>query len=173
MKIMGIVGYKNSGKTRLMQEIIKYFATKNILVSTIKHAHHNFAIDQDGTDSFIHRNAGAVEVLISSSKRWAKIDERKNLKELTLSDLLKKIDRADIVLVEGFKNENHKKIEVVRKIDRNQKPLYNSLTNIVAVVTNQEIDIDLPKFKDNEFKKIGEFILSECQWTKNHLKKKK
>jgi len=102
-------------------------------------------------------------VLISSSKRWAKIDERKNLKELTLSDLLKKIDRADIVLVEGFKNENHKKIEVVRKIDRNQKPLYNSLTNIVAVVTNQEIDIDLPKFKDNEFKKIGEFILSECQ----------
>ena len=129
MKVIGIVGWKNSGKTRLMQGIIKYFSSKNLLVGTIKHAHCNFEIDREGTDSFLHRKAGADEVIISSSKRWAKIDERIKLDELSLENLIKKIERADIVLVEGFKKENHKKIEVIRENNLKNDPLFNSLKN--------------------------------------------
>jgi len=160
MKIIGIVGWKNSGKTTLMKQIIRYLVSKNFVVGTIKHAHYNFDIDKEGTDSFIHRNAGAQEVLISSSEKWAKIDERKTLKELSLDDLLKKIERSDIVLVEGFKRENHKKIEVIRNIDQNKKPLFNSLNNIVAVVTNYDFNIKIPTFKENDYEGIGNFIIS-------------
>ena len=126
MIVIGIIGWKNSGKTRLMQGIIKYFSSKNLIVGTIKHAHSNFEIDHEGTDSFLHRKAGAHEVIISSSKRWAKIDERIKLNELSLEKLINKIERADIVLVEGFKNENHKKIEVIRETESKNEPLFNS-----------------------------------------------
>ena len=78
MIVIGIVGWKNSGKTRLVQELIKYFVTKKLKVGTIKHAHHNFDIDKQDTDSFLHRKAGAKEVLISSAKRWAKIPGQKH-----------------------------------------------------------------------------------------------
>ena len=75
MLVIGIVGWKNSGKTRLMQKMIKYFSKKNFIVATIKHAHHNFDIDHKGTDSYLHRKSGANEIIISSSRRWAKIEE--------------------------------------------------------------------------------------------------
>ena len=160
MKIIGIVGWKNSGKTRLAKEIIKYLVSKDFVIGTIKHAHHSFDIDKKETDSFIHRKAGAQEVLISSSKRWAKIDEREKLNELSLNDLLKKIERADIVLVEGFKKESHKKIEVMRGIDSKKKPLYNILSNVVAIVSNYKVNAKVPVFKENDFKGIGNFIIS-------------
>ena len=106
MKICGIVGWKNSGKTRLMQGLIKYFSSKNLFVGTIKHAHRNFEIDHEGSDSFLHRKAGANEVIISSSKRWAKIDERAKSDELSLEMLgmhgspaaNKLIQQADLIL---------------------------------------------------------------------------
>ena len=161
MIVIGIVGWKNSGKTRLVQELIKYFVTKKLKVGTIKHAHHNFDIDKQDTDSFLHRKAGAKEVLISSAKRWAKIEERNNFDELSLHDLINKIETSDIILVEGYKKENHKKIEVIRKIDPFHKPLFSHVKNIIAVVSNEKIDTDLPVFKDNDFNTIGEFILSQ------------
>ena len=161
MIVIGIVGWKNSGKTRLVQELIKYFVTKKLKVGTIKHAHHNFDIDKQDTDSFLHRKAGAKEVLISSSKRWAKIEEKNNFDELSLHDLINKIETSDIILVEGYKKENHKKIEVIRKIDPFHKPLFSHVKNIIAVVSNEKIDTDLPVFKDNDFNTIGEFILSQ------------
>ena len=91
MIVIGIVGWKNSGKTRLIKELIKYFSSKKYKVATIKHAHNNFEIDKVGTDSFAHRKAGANEILISSSKRWAKINEISYRNELKLNDLLTKI----------------------------------------------------------------------------------
>ena len=160
MKIIGIVGWKNSGKTRLMQGMIKYFSSKNLLVGTIKHASCNFEIDREGTDSFLHRKAGAEEVIISSSKRWAKIDERVKSDELSLENLIKKIERADIVLVEGFKKENHKKIEVIREKNSKNEPLFNSLNNVIAIVSDKKQNTNLPIFDFNDFEKIGEFILS-------------
>ena len=159
MIIIGIVGWKNSGKTRLMQGLIKYFSKKNFKVASIKHAHHNFDIDREGTDSFLHRKSGAQEVLISSSKRWAKIDERNELKEMKLSNLIKKIERADIVFVEGFKNENHNKIEILRKGNLNKKPLYKSLKNVIGIVSDEKIKTKLPIFKSKDYKKIYDLIL--------------
>ena len=158
MLVIGIVGWKNSGKTRLMQKMIKYFSKKNFIVATIKHAHHNFDIDHKGTDSYLHRKSGANEIIISSSRRWAKIEEIKNRTELSLNNLEKEIKNADIVLVEGYKNENNKKIEVIR--NKNKKNLYQSLNNVIAVVCNKDLKIDIPVFKDTEYKKIGDFILS-------------
>ena len=108
----------------------------------------------------MHRKAGAHEVIISSSKRWAKIDERIKLNELSLEKLINKIERADIVLVEGFKNENHKKIEVIRETESKNEPLFNSLKNVIAIVSSKKQNTNLPVFDVNDYKKIGEFILS-------------
>jgi len=160
MIVIGIVGWKNSGKTRLIKELIKYFSSKKYKVATIKHAHHNFEIDKVGTDSFAHRKAGANEILISSSKRWAKINEISYRNELKLNDLLTKIENSEIVLVEGFKKENHKKIEVVRTSETKKKPLYSSLKNVIALVSNEKLNINIPIFKDSEFEKIANFIIS-------------
>ena len=160
MIVIGIVGWKNSGKTRLIKELIKYFSSKKYKVATIKHAHHNFEIDKVGTDSFAHGKSGASEVLISSSKRWAKINEISNRNELKLNDLLQKIENSEIVLVEGFKKENHKKIEVVRTSETKKKPLYSSLKNVIALVSNEKLNINIPIFKDSEFEKIANFIIS-------------
>ena len=160
MIVIGIVGWKNSGKTRLIKELIKYFSSKKYKVATIKHAHHNFEIDKVGTDSFVHRKSGASEVLISSSKRWAKINEISNRNELKLNDLLQKIENSEIVLVEGFKKENHKKIEVIRTSKTKKKPLYSSLKNVIALVSNEKLNINIPIFKDSEYEKIANFIIS-------------
>ena len=86
MILCGIVGWKNSGKTFLAQKLINYFSKKNFVVASIKHAHHNFEIDQPNTDSFLHRKAGSQQVIISSSKRWAKIEELNNSNEKKLED---------------------------------------------------------------------------------------
>ena len=163
MKVIGIVGLKNSGKTTTIKDLIKYFNSKKLVVGTIKHAHHNFEIDKEGTDSFIHRQSGAQEVIISSSKRWAKIEERTNKKERSLKYLIKKIERSDILLIEGFKKDNHKKIEIYRKVDTNNKPLYTKLKNVVEIVTNDKISTKLPIFKLEEIEKIARFILNNCK----------
>ena len=98
--------------------------------------------------------------MISSAKRWAKIEERNNFDELSLDELINKIEKSDIILVEGYKKENHKKIEVIRRIESHRKPLFKTLNNIIAIVSNEQLDTDLPVFKDNEYKKIAKFILS-------------
>ena len=159
MIIIGIVGWKNSGKTTLVKNLIKYFTKKKYVVGSIKHAHHNFDIDKRGTDSFIHRKSGASEVLISSNKRFAKIEGRNNLKELSLNKLISKIERSDIVIVEGFKKENHKKIEVIRSYIKNQKPLFESVKNVIAIATNKKVKTNLPMFDINDYQKIGDFII--------------
>ena len=114
MKIFGIVGWKNSGKTYYAQKIISKLCQLEMRVASIKHAHHDFDIDQPGTDSFLHRNAGSEQIIISSSKRWAKIYELNNAPEKKLSDLINELDKVDIVIVEGYKNENHPKIEIIK-----------------------------------------------------------
>ena len=89
----GIVGWKNSGKTYLVQRLIEWFSKKNLVVASIKHAHHNFDIDRSGTDSFLHRQAGSKQIIISSSKRWAKIVEMDKLREKTLDELIMELDK--------------------------------------------------------------------------------
>ena len=160
MIVVGIIGLKNSGKTRLIQKMIEYFSTKNLIVGTIKHAHHNFDIDKKDTDSFLHRKAGAREVIICSSKRWAKIYERDDSEEISLDDLIIKIKKADIVLVEGFKKEKHKKIEIIRNNENLKNPLFKSVSNVIGIVSNHKIKTSLPTFNDQDFNRIGNLILS-------------
>ena len=114
MKICGIVGWKNSGKTFFARELISFFTHQKLKVASIKHAHHNFDIDKPNTDSFLHRRAGSQQVIISSSKRWAKISELNKSNEKTLYELIDELNSPDIIIVEGFKNEKHAKIEIIK-----------------------------------------------------------
>ena len=159
MKVIGIIGLKNSGKTFFVSEIIKKLKLKNYDVASVKHAHHNFDIDHENTDSYIHRNSGSSQVIISSSKRWAKISENTNNNEKTLKELLAQLENTDYVIIEGFKNEEHPKIEVIK--EDNSSFLYNKISNVVGLISNQNIPSNLPQFKRNEIDHVVNFIINE------------
>ena len=161
MKIVGIVGWKNSGKTYFVSKIINKLQIKNYRVASIKHAHHEFDIDHKDTDSYIHRKAGSTQVIVSSSKRWVKITELNNSKERTLNYLLNQLSHTDIVIVEGFKNDNHPKIEIIKKF--NNDYLFNKISNIKAVISDEKINTDLKQFKKNEIDNIVNFILEDIK----------
>ena len=114
MKVWGIVGWKNSGKTGLMERLVAAFTARGLRVSTIKHAHHAFDIDQPSKDSHRHREAGATEVLISGGARFALMHELRGADEPSLAELLARLSPVDLVLVEGFKSEPHPKLEAHR-----------------------------------------------------------
>ena len=155
-KVIGIVGWKDVGKTFVVTEIIKLLVQKGYKVGSIKHAHHNFDIDQRGTDSFKHRKSGSTEVIISSSKRWAKIIENINKKEKKLNELLKEFNDIDVAIVEGFKKENHPKIEI---ISQNSKIQNNEINNVIAIVSDNIIDSSIPVFKKNDVESLTQFII--------------
>tara|TARA_Y100001960_G_scaffold82472_1_gene88117 strand:+ start:33 stop:515 length:483 start_codon:yes stop_codon:yes gene_type:complete len=159
MKIIGIIGWKNSGKTFYVQEIIKKLRKKGYSVASIKHAHHEFDVDQPKTDSFLHRKAGSQQVIISSSKRWVKITELENNTEKNLTELLQQLSTTDIVIVEGFKNDNHPKIEIIKEKSKNY--LFNQISNVVALISDIEVDSNIRKFKKNEIELIVKFILND------------
>lgn len=113
-KILGIVGWKNSGKTTLIEALLREMETRGLRVSTVKHAHHAFDIDIPGKDSHRHREAGAHEVIVASARRWVLQHELRDVPEPPLADLVAKLAPCDLVLVEGFKRGSHDKIEVAR-----------------------------------------------------------
>lgn len=114
MKVWGIIGWKNSGKTGLMERLVAEFTQRGLTVSTMKHAHHAFDLDRPGKDSHRHRGAGAREVLLASGRRWALMHELRDAAEPELDDLLTKLAPVDLVLVEGFKSGPQLKIEAHR-----------------------------------------------------------
>ncbi|MDE3117186.1 MAG: molybdopterin-guanine dinucleotide biosynthesis protein B [Pseudomonadota bacterium] len=152
-KLIGIVGWKNSGKTTLIERLVARFTGDGLRVATIKHAHHDFDIDHPGKDSWRHRHAGAREVLITSQRRWALLHENEGETEPTLGDLLARLSPADLVIVEGFKQHDHPKIEVVLAPPR-ERLLCENDAAVVAVATNMpelvlarslpRLDIDRP-----------------------------
>src|SRR5437868_14923182 len=115
MKVIGIAGWSGAGKTALLARVIPRLVARAYRVSTIKHAHHAFDIDQPGKDSHAHRMAGATEVLVSSANRFALMHELRGHPEWTLDALLEKLSQADLALVEGFKTEADPQLEVFRK----------------------------------------------------------
>ena len=157
-KIIGITGWKDVGKTYYASLIIKSLVKKGYQVGSIKHAHHDFDIDKPGTDSFEHREAGSSQVIISSSKRWAKITENNNTYEKSLDELIKEFNNVDIVVVEGFKKDNHPKIEILTKglNNRNKETI-----NVIAVVSNDLKDTTIPVFKENDIENLVEFIIKK------------
>jgi len=143
MKVIGLAGWSGAGKTTLLSRIIPHFIKNGLRVSVIKHAHHGFDVDVPGKDSWVHRQSGATEVLVSSGKRWALMHELREAPEPRLPELLKKISRVDLVVVEGFKSESHRKIEVHRAA--NGKPLlFPDDPAIAGIATDGVIKTALP-----------------------------
>jgi molybdopterin-guanine dinucleotide biosynthesis adapter protein len=143
MRIIGLAGWSGSGKTTLVTRVIPVLVQRGIKVATVKHAHHTFDIDQPGKDSWAHRQAGACEVAVVSSRRWAIIhelgqrgeQEAEQEPEPPLADILQKLSPVDLVIVEGFKRHGHPKLEVYR--DSVGKPLLHPDDDcIVAVATD-------------------------------------
>jgi len=157
-KIIGIVGWKNVGKTYFATEIIKLLVSKGYKVGSIKHAHHDFDIDIPGSDSFKHREAGSNQVIISSSKRWAKIFENNNKKEKNLTELIKEFQDIDITVVEGFKKENHPKIEIIGK---NSQSINKEIKNVIAIVSDEISNSNITVFKKNDIEGLVEFIIKK------------
>jgi len=142
MRIIGLAGWSGSGKTTLITKVIPRLIARGVTVSTLKHAHHGFDLDQPGKDSFFHRTAGATEVIISSAKRFAILHELRGEEEWDLPDLVGKMSPVDLVLVEGYKRDAFPKLEIHRAA--NGKPLIHPEdAHIVAIAS----DIELPAAK--------------------------
>ena len=143
MKVIGLAGWSGAGKTTLLSRLLPHFIARGLRVSVIKHAHHEFDVDVPGKDSWVHRQSGAVEVLVSSTRRWALMHELRGASEPKLPELLAKMSRVDLVLIEGFKREPHRKIEVHRAA--NGKPaLFPDDPGIVGIATDTKLETTLP-----------------------------
>jgi len=158
MKIIGIAGYSGSGKTTLIEKLIPMFVLEGFKVSLIKHAHHEFDVDQPGKDSWRHRHAGASEVMIGSSNRWALMHELRGAPEPSLDDLLKRLSPCDLVIVEGWKFNAIPKVEVHRKLA--DKPLlFTEDRSVVAIATDEQLASELPQFGLEDAEGVAQFII--------------
>jgi len=143
MKVIGLAGWSGAGKTTLLVRVIPHFRAQGLRVSVIKHAHHSFDVDVPGKDSWVHRQSGAEEVLVSSVNRWALMHELRGNPEPRLPELLKKMSPVDLVVVEGFKSEPHRKIEVHRKAN-GKAPLFPDDPAIAGIATDAAVETTLP-----------------------------
>jgi len=160
MRLYGVTGWKNAGKTGLMERLVTEIAGRGLSVSTVKHAHHSFDVDHPGRDSYRHRAAGATEVLLSSRNRFALMHEMRGEEEMPLDALLAKLAPVDLVLVEGYKREPHPKIEAFRAGTGNALIAPGDPT-IRAVASDVALDLDRPVFDLNDTGAITDFILAE------------
>ncbi|AVO47001.1 molybdopterin-guanine dinucleotide biosynthesis protein B [Phreatobacter cathodiphilus] len=137
MKVVGLAGWSGAGKTTLLARVIPVLTGRGLAVSTVKHAHHAFDIDQPGKDSHAHREAGAREVLVASGRRWALMHELRDEEEPRLADLLARLSPVDLVIVEGFKREAHPKVEIHRAA--NGKPwLFPDVSHVRGLICDAE-----------------------------------
>lgn len=160
MKVFGVTGWKNSGKTGLMERLVGEFCARGLSVSTIKHAHHAVDVDQAGTDSHRHRVAGASEVVLASGARVALMQELRGAPEPSLADLLARLSPVDLVLVEGYKREAHPKIEAHRA-ETGHPLIAPDDPQIRAVASDTPLDIDRPVLDLNDTAGIADFIAAE------------
>lgn len=160
MRIYGVVGWKNAGKTGLMERLVTEITSRGISVSTIKHAHHSFDVDHEGKDSFRHRQAGATEVLLASRNRFALMHELRQEQEPGLDDLLPRLSPVDLVLIEGYKRDQHPKIEAHRAETGNPLIAPDDPT-IRAVASDTPLDLDRPVFDLDDTKAIADFVIAE------------
>ncbi len=157
--IIGITGWKNSGKTTLTERLVSELVLRGYRVATIKHAHHEFDIDHEGRDSFRHRKAGASEVAVVSSKRWALIHELEGEAEPPLEVVISKLAPCDLIIIEGYKREGHPKIEVRREGARETTPLAPNDTSIIAIASDAGIGPEtLPVFLLDDVTAIADFV---------------
>lgn len=161
MKIYGVTGWKNAGKTGLMERLVSEMVGRGLRVSTIKHAHHETEVDHAGTDSYRHRLAGASEVILSSPRRWAIMHELRDAPEPDLADLLGRLTPVDLVLIEGYKRAPHPKVEAHR-VETGRGLLAPENPTIRAVASNTlHPDLALPVLELDDTAAIADFILHD------------
>jgi molybdopterin-guanine dinucleotide biosynthesis protein B len=162
MKIFGLVGWSGSGKTTLIRMLIPELISQGYRVSTMKHTHHDFDIDKPGKDSYEHRVAGANQVLITGTKRWALLNENRDQPEPDVEELLDRMENVDLVLIEGFKNHSHAKLEVFRKSLGKELIAAND-PSVFAVATDEELVTDAVVVLDlNDVKGVAQYIIDFC-----------
>ena len=157
-RVIGVAGFKNAGKTTLVEKLVTELTRRGHRISTVKHAHHSFDIDHEGRDSFRHRKAGASEVAVVSRHRWAIIHEMRDSEEPTLADILAKLEPCDLVIVEGYKRDSHDKIEV-RNLELAHPKLAGDDSTVVAVAANGQVsDAPVPVFDRDDVSALASFI---------------
>jgi molybdopterin-guanine dinucleotide biosynthesis protein B len=156
-RLFGLTGLSNSGKTTLMEDLISWFRLEGMTVSTIKHAHHEFDLDQPGKDSYRMREAGAHEVLLVGGNRSVLMHEYRDAGEPLLEHLVERLAPCDIVFVEGYKNSAIPKIEVYRP-SLGRAPVWPENATIIAVASDEAIDCPLPALDLNDGPAIAEHI---------------
>jgi molybdopterin-guanine dinucleotide biosynthesis adapter protein len=157
-RVIGVAGFKNAGKTTLVEKLVQTLTARGHRVSTVKHAHHSFDIDQEGRDSFRHRKAGATEVAVVSRHRWAIMHEARQEEEPSLPDILAKLAPCDLVIVEGYKRDGHDKIEV-RNLDLDHPALAGDDPTIVAIAANGAVThAPVPVFARDDVTALVRFI---------------
>lgn len=163
--IFGVTGWKNSGKTRMVANLVREFTARGLKVSTVKHAHHSFDVDQEGRDSWQHRQAGASEVALVSRNRWALMHELRKEEEPSLDDILARLSPCDLVIIEGYKREDHPKIEMIRETQTprpaSDPMLWREDPSIVLIGSAAKIDeCPLPRLDPDQVSDIADFILA-------------
>lgn len=158
VRLIGLSGWSGSGKTTLLTVLIPALIARGRTVSTIKHAHHSFEVDKPGKDSYVHREAGAQEVLISSERRWALMRELRGAPEPSLRTLLSRLSPVDLVLIEGYKHEAHPKIEIYRSVVG--KPLLHPHDErIVALASDAPVPATtVPRVDLNDIEAIADLV---------------
>jgi molybdopterin-guanine dinucleotide biosynthesis adapter protein len=135
MRIIGLAGWSGAGKTTLLAKVLPRIVARGLTVSTLKHAHHSFDLDQPGKDSHTHRMAGATEVLIASVNRYALMHELRGAAEPSLHELLEKLSPVDLVVIEGFKTARYPKLEVFRA-EVGKPPLHPDDPFVVGIASD-------------------------------------
>ncbi|MCA3575592.1 MAG: molybdopterin-guanine dinucleotide biosynthesis protein B [Aestuariivirga sp.] len=157
-KVIGVAGFKNAGKTTLVEKLVSELTRRGYRISTVKHAHHSFDIDHEGRDSFRHRKAGASEVAVVSRHRWAIIHESREDAEPTLAEILGKLAPCDLVIVEGYKRDTHDKIEV-RNLALANPELAGEDPTVVAIAANGPVaGAPVPLFDRDDVSALAGFI---------------
>ena len=160
-RLIGLAGWSGAGKTTLIGKLIPILAWRGLKVSTIKHAHHTFDIDQPGKDCWLHRQAGAAEVLVASANRFALIHEYRGAPEPSLDELLSRLGPADLVIIEGFRHGRHPKIEIFRPA-LGKPPLWPTDPMIVAVAAPEPIEgLSLPYLPLDTPDAIADWIMAQ------------
>jgi molybdopterin-guanine dinucleotide biosynthesis protein MobB len=163
MKVFGVVGWKNNGKTTLVERLVAHLTAAGYRVSTVKHAHHEVDLDQPGKDTWRHRQAGACEVVLATARRWAVIHELRGEAEPALDELLARMTPVDVVIVEGFKRFPHPKLEVHRR-QRGTPLLARDDPTVVAVATDEPLPgLRVPQLGLDDVAGIARFVLDRLE----------
>ena len=158
MKTFGFAGWSGSGKTTLIEKLIPLLVKRGLRVSLLKHAHHSFDVDHPGKDSYRHRQAGATEVLVTSSRRWVLMHELRGEKEPSFEEQVRHLSPCDLLIVEGFKYASIPKLEVWRA-ETGEGLLHPNDPHIVAVASDAQVQTKLPLLDLNDPQAIAAFIV--------------